>query len=554
MLLRSVRIGNFRALTSAAIQFDPTTVLIGENDCGRSSILEALAIVLGWNAADGEFRFQSFHLHRSARHTGQALPPISVALEFAESFDGEWDGPAFEILHAILPGHHAKRRLDLEVTHDPATGTRWTFHSPGGGSTRNDGAMLKWLRGRMPVVWLSEGMMGGKAVAKPLDPLDGTTNALAGEVRTYHKNLLGGRVPDVAAAIDAGAAAARQLLHARSDLLTDEVGSLGAVLQEITGKKRPRSTTLPKPVPDSGMAAQKLGLLLVVGALLRSRETRIQHGMDPLTIIENPEAHLHPVTLASVWRIIEQVAGQKIVATHSAMLLASARLASVRRLTRRDGVVRAWSVPEGALDADELRRYSYHLRSRRATASFARCWLLVEGETEFWLMGELARLCGYDFASEAVACVEFAQCGLGALIKVARHLGIAWHLLSDGDRAGQIYARAAGGVGAHVTLLKEPDMEHCFWKYGFADVFYKAAFPNPSTAPGKVTPNAVIKRAIERHSKPNLAIRLLDALIDRGPAAVPPPLRNVIETCIRLARGDAARRAAAGPGDFSTPA
>ena len=65
MFLRSVRLANFRAVKSARISFDPTTVLIGENDCGRSSIMEAIALALGWNSQEGEFLFQPFHLHRA---------------------------------------------------------------------------------------------------------------------------------------------------------------------------------------------------------------------------------------------------------------------------------------------------------------------------------------------------------------------------------------------------------------------------------------------------------------------------------------------------------
>ena len=203
-------------------------------------------------------------------------------------------------------------------------------------------------------------------------------------------------------------------------------------------------------------------------------------------------------------------------------------------------------MPEGALTADELRRYAYHLRSRRAAASFARCWLLVEGETEFWLMGELARVCGYDLASEGVVCVEFAQCGLGSLIKVAQYLGIEWHLLADGDQAGQNYAQSArqfiapGGFQNRVTLLQDVDMEHCFWRYGYADVLRRVAYPAKSSidpaAQRNASPKSVIKRAIDRHSKPFLAVLLLDALIGRGPEGVPPPLQGAIETCVRLAR------------------
>jgi putative ATP-dependent endonuclease of OLD family len=168
----------------------------------------------------------------------------------------------------------------------------------------------------------------------------------------------------------------------------------------------------------------------------------------------------------------------------------------------------------------------------------------VEGETEFWMMGELARLCGYDLASEGVTCVEFAQCGLAAVIKVAQHLGIEWHLLADGDAAGQQYARAARefgrGSAGRVTVLREPDIEHCFWSHGYEDVFRNIAFPRGSSVNASVQKKApaksVIRRAIERHSKPHLAVLLLDAAMDRGAGGIPRRLREAIETCVRLAR------------------
>ena len=274
-------------------------------------------------------------------------------------------------------------------------------------------------------------------------------------------------------------------------------------------------------------------MLLLTGALLSAGAERLEQGTSPLTLIENPEAHLHPMTLASIWSVIDRIGGQKIIATHSGTLLPRARLSSVRRLTRRDGVVTEWRVPEGALTADELRRYSYHLRSRRAAASFARCWLLVEGETEFWLMTELARVCGYDLASEGVACVEFAQCGLSALLKVARHLGIEWHLLADGDMAGQRYVNAAreyaetGGCHASIysccvsrtssTASGDSDTTRCF---GGQPGRASRDAEHRGTKCARQEGN---RSAIERHSKPWLAVLLLDAVIDRGPEGVPPP-------------------------------
>ena len=59
----------------------------------------------------------------------------------------------------------------------------------------------------------------------------------------------------------------------------------------------------------------------------------MEHGVSPLTLIENPEAHLHPMTVASIWNVIDRIGGQKIIATHSGTLLGRARLSAMTRLT-----------------------------------------------------------------------------------------------------------------------------------------------------------------------------------------------------------------------------
>jgi putative ATP-dependent endonuclease of OLD family len=242
-----------------------------------------------------------------------------------------------------------------------------------------------------------------------------------------------------------------------------------------------------------------------------------------------------------VWRIVERNAWQKIVTTHSEAILLNAPLTSLRRLTRSRGVVREWAVDPSALSGDALRKVSYHLRSRRASAMFARCWILVEGETEYWIVPELARILGYDLAAEGVACVEFAQCGVAPLLTLADQLGIDCHVLVDGDEAGRHYQEAARAVHATgvrrehpVTMLAEPDIEHCFWRHGFADVIRGVA-RMPETG-GRTRATPAIRRAIERTSKPFLALTLIDAAAGRGPDAVPRVFREAIESAVRMAR------------------
>jgi putative ATP-dependent endonuclease of OLD family len=89
------------------------------------------------------------------------------------------------------------------------------------------------------------------------------------------------------------------------------------------------------------------------------------------------------------------------------------------------------------LNAEDGRRIAFHIRFNRASSLFARCWLLVEGETETWVINELARQCGHHFDAEGIKVIEFAQSGLKPLIKFARRMGIEWHVLVDGDEAGK---------------------------------------------------------------------------------------------------------------------
>jgi putative ATP-dependent endonuclease of the OLD family len=537
MILRSLTLEHFRGIRKAELTFEPTTILIGENDCGRTSVLDAIVLALRPVDGGAEFAFQPVHYFREA---GVPAAPIRMKLSFVESQPDEWAGPGFQVLRRKLPRVLQSRRLFLSIEAKPE-GVIWSIGSgEQEAACRNDKELLGWLRSKFPVFRLEGGLLG--IGLRPTGSRKAGADPLAQLVEEHYRGLVEGTEANPLQGLERGYEAAKGLLEQGRSLFKNASSPLGGVLAEIAGKRKPRrSVKADDSLRIYGTAAQKVGILLLVGAFLRERGHGLDPDASPLLLIEEPEAHLHPMTLASVWSLMARLTGQKIVGTHSGYLLSSAPLAAVRRLTRNEGQVREWRVPEGALSADELRRYTYHMRSRRDAANLARCWLLVEGETEFWLLNELARVCGYEFGVEGIACVEFAQCGLGPLLKVARHLGLEWHLLADGDRAGQTYAEAArlfcapGEECRRMSVLQDKDVEHCFWRYGYADVFRRAAYPG-SVRTTKLPAKEVIARAVQRRSKPFMAVELLEAVAQRGVEGVPPPLRAAIETCVQLAR------------------
>lgn len=152
---------------------------------------------------------------------------------------------------------------------------------------------------------------------------------------------------------------------------------------------------------------------------------------------------------------------------------------------------------------------------------FARYWLRVEGETKVWIINELARLQGHHFAAEGVKVIEFAQSGLKPLLKFARRMGMAWHVLTGGDEAGEKYAASARSQlqpheRDHLTPFPASDIEHFLYHHGFSDVCHYMAHLPLNVA---VNTERIITRVICQHSEPELANAVAMAAAERGPEA-----------------------------------
>jgi len=79
-------------------------------------------------------------------------------------------------------------------------------------------------------------------------------------------------------------------------------------------------------------------------------------------------------------------------------------------------------------------KFNHHIRRSRGELLFARCWLLVEGQTEVWIYEAAAQTCNIDLHQAGILFVEFQQSGgVEMLVKVANSLGIEWYCVGDND-------------------------------------------------------------------------------------------------------------------------
>jgi putative ATP-dependent endonuclease of the OLD family len=557
MLLKRIEVAEFRGLRLASVEFDPTTALIGENSAGKSTLLDAIAICC--SGRDDRVRLEVRDFHQDGDQ-----PPsetLRIALTFEEA-DGEWETPAWARFRPFIrPGADGRRaiRLDVVGTRDPRTNAvdaRWSFGTEDGGQPQPPGLLAEWRR-LSPILRLRANRyveLDPRGEAGDPTPGDGEIDVvddpvarqLERQIRLVYDRLTGASdIQDDE--LHRGLEAAEEYLagHVPYRRTPPPLPPLMSELAETPVHRGRRDESLLSTIKQ-GTGARGVALVGLIGAVL---EARRRHAFDvesqPLLMLEDLESHLHPTTLSAMWELVERLPAQKIVTTNSGDLLAAVPLRAIRRLVTDSRGTRAYRIDSNRYSIDDLRHIAYHVRLNRAGALFARCWLFVEGETEAWLLPELAQLCGFDFPTEGIRCVEFAQSGLSSLLRLANDLGIEWHLLTDGDEAGHAYVTSARRflrgrrLEERVTMLDEADIEHSLYYNGYAALYQELAGAVVGGLRGRrmrEKATSIITRAIHARSKPGLALAVLEAANREGSPGVPRQLRTLIETVVRLAR------------------
>ncbi len=542
MYLRRVTIENFRAIKSISLELDAeSTVLIGENGSGKTSFFAALECCLGLRNGEPGVVFERRDFRPPPEDpAGGAPDPIRVLLEFAEREPGEWAGYRDLFGPAVCEDEEKRGciRWKVRAAWDETAGaaevsSQFLNADDEGISGIAVPTLVAELRRVNPFLVFRGTQRAGPE--QPVEAIESAEKLLAAEGRSTSE-------------IEEFTRDIYEKLSRGWELLTPkDMRKARSVAKRIW-----RRLVYPKPgrrtrsahyrLPSGG--AQSLGPLLVFGALLSARGSfPLDDDVDPILGSEQIGAFLHPSTLGSVRFVLNSIPVQKLLSTYSREIVSAMPLGSLRRMVRRRSGVEVHQFHEERMKKDDLRRLGYHIRSRRGGALFDRCWLLVEGETEHWLMPEMGRLCGYEFDAEGVGVVEFAQCGIAPILELARDLGISWHVMVDGDDAGDYYIQSVRPYlegmerEEHVTQLPHGDVEHYLWRSGYSDIYVRAARLGKKGG-GRGPADAVINRAVNARSKPYLAISVVEACARDGSPGVPEELRRTVETVVRLARAN----------------
>lgn len=412
MKLKEITIENFRGIRSLHLPLDDLTVLIGENNTGKSTVLEAVryALTRGFGTRrESRFSEYDFHLDHAAA-TPQTANPISITLHFAEEHVNEWPDTVVQQINDVL-------QLDSNRLYHIWLQAKGSYQEESGGFETKvvfldrDSATLvlknttplNLLSRFVPIFFLSAlrdasqefGQRGQfwtgflKSIQLPEDQRE-QVEAMLREVNASVIGANAGLTEVTNKIADAGRlipldSAEPVVLEAIPTRIFDMVGKIQVHLKSSYGAKLP--------LQRHGEGTQSLAVLMLFQAFaaVNLAESYAPES-TPLLALEEPEAHLHPSAIRSLGTFLEELTGQILVTSHSGDLVSRVPVTALRRLYKKNGESRVGRIEQTTLTPDEKRHFDYHVRITKGAHLFSRCWLLVEGQSEFWLFPRVASL------------------------------------------------------------------------------------------------------------------------------------------------------------------
>lgn len=192
------------------------------------------------------------------------------------------------------------------------------------------------------------------------------------------------------------------------------------------------------PLARHGMGTRSLASLLVFRAFASWKAKQAADAGDhvhSVLALEEPEAHLHPQAQRSFFAQVRSIPGQRVVSTHSPYFAGQAGLADLRLFIRSGGETTVSRLELSALTHDELRKLRHGVVNTRGDLLFSRAAVFFEGETEEQALPILAE--AYWGCSIHELGFSFVRVGSNSnyfpFIWLAESLHIPWYVFSDGE-------------------------------------------------------------------------------------------------------------------------
>lgn len=409
-------------------------VIIGENNVGKTAVIDALRLML-LPSRD----FDALRLNEDDFRIGTDYAPIEISCTFSDP--REEDEVHFQECLVDVGAGKFDIRLNARVEFNKAT--RRANVKMWGGETEG-GVLPSNIYDRIACIYL-----------QPLrDPEAGLRPGRHSQVSRLIDCLTGenqhGDFVVIAKEANDKIRALKPVENARNDINAQLVSIAGTQLAQKTELIFSDPTFhriiagLQPEIEGMPFALNGLGYnnLVFASATLGTLRQSPQYSVRSI-LVEEPEAHLHPQLQVLLLRHFVKVASaennqvQVIASSHSPILASQAPIDSIVSIHERAGKVSALSVCSINIDPELKKKLQRFLDATRSELFFARRILMVEGIAEALLLPILTKIAGGCLKESAVTVLNADGINFNAFIPLfgKDRLACPVAILTDGDAA-----------------------------------------------------------------------------------------------------------------------
>lgn len=465
--IRKVRIKNFRSLRQVEVRLSQITVLIGENNAGKTSFLDAIFAAIG----NGVRHLSEEDIYLKANET---KPPrereVTVDLLIrpidgnGNDLDGFPSGSAWLELwgNGVAQDDHDNDFVAMRMS------MSWDVIK--GGYYPQRRFLKEWKESIDEMMDAEVAQQVSQISSDQITPLslyylDARRDA-AEEMKA--KGSIWNRLISDHGLEDADVTEIEEKLTAINDLLVSKSGALShiqehlnrvsdivdcdqenisvnAVARRLRDLSKGVDVALStKDAPQFSLSRQGMGTRSLTSVLLfraymtwRQKE-QAREALHPFVAIEEPETHLHPQAQRALFSHLLQIPGQRIISTHSPSICSQVDIKSfVHFFKSKDAttVSHFYQENEPQLDSDSVRKINRQVMSTRGDLLFSRCVVLFEGETEEQALPEFAAYhWGRHPNDVGVSFVSVGGSnGYLPFLRLVTKFHIPWVVFSDGE-------------------------------------------------------------------------------------------------------------------------
>lgn len=402
ILLKQARVHGFRGLDNLEVDFEPTSVLVGTNNAGKTTLLKSLQLALSnsFQITDDDFFFSEAVIRNkividvlffSVDEDGNQIPEFedkwaTVITENRITVDSTGNQIlAFRtvIEENIIRKTFEKKQYIIDEWPD------FKNDEDGIWNEQNYETSLRFYFDEIPFFYLD-------ANRDILEDLKSKTSFLGKILSSINYNDEDKRtIEDLVKELN------KETID-RSDVLT----SLHSILEELdTAMDNPDNTVDITPFTKKlrdlnkgvkinysqfsmeyhGMGTRSWSSLLILKAFILQNMNLAdanQVAYYPIIAIEEPESHLHPNAQKKLYSQIKNIVGQKIVATHSSYIAGSAQLNEIRSICKSLNKTSISKFDRADLNDEDIRKIYRQVINTRGELFFSKLVILFEGETE----------------------------------------------------------------------------------------------------------------------------------------------------------------------------